>query len=146
MSKPLTTLLGGKNITITLDRDPSAPDQPPRSESILVRQIPLRDYPEGLRLYRDEISLVALLLGKPVEFVLGTEKSPGLSPESYEEVLRVGREVNEKHFFAFCRRHIEAAQHEAAQLEIARAEAVLQLPEEKQAAIRAQGMKALSGA
>lgn len=93
---------GGKEIEIWLEA--IAPGTTPTKGSIKVRQIPIREYEPGFKLIEDEISLVGFLVGKDRAFALG------LTPESYEAVLTVGREVNKIGFFTFCQRRSEQLQ------------------------------------
>lgn len=125
-----TTLFGGRKITISLEGDPATPNQ----VEVTVRQIPIRDYDAGFKSFTDEIELVALMVGKPREFVMT------LTPESYEEILAAGREVNERGFFAFCRRRIEAD----TQKEALNAAALAQLPEAARKTIIEQGAKMMA--
>lgn len=120
------TILGGNKITITLETG--------ATEEIIVRQIPIRDYGDGFKHFNDEVALVAFLAGKPKEFALT------LTPESYEEILSVGQEVNASGFFAFCRRRIEAN----SQQEAMNAAALAQLPEAARKTILEQGAKLMA--
>jgi hypothetical protein len=105
------TLHGGHKITITFDpAADAAPDAQLRTEDVLVRQVPVGEYNDGFKHYANEVALVAFLINKPLAFVTGDAKTktPGISGASYEEILAVGREVNDRFFFASCRRRIEA--------------------------------------
>lgn len=126
------TLLGLRLIKITLE--PLAPDQPLRELELNVRQIPIREYDSGLKHFSDEIALVAFMVGKPREFALE------LTPDSYEAILKIGREVNERGFFAFCRRRIEVIQTEQIQMSAALA----QMPEDVRQLILNEGAKAMA--
>jgi len=101
------TLNGGKKLTVTFE---PVGESAPVSSEIKVRQIPVRDYEAGFPLVNDEAALVAFLCGQPKPWALT------LSPESFEEVLNTGREVNEKGFFTFCQRRMERTQKEQAAL------------------------------
>lgn len=116
-------LLGGVKMTVTFETG--------ETTELLVRQIPVRDYDVGFKSYSDEVALVAFLVGKPREFAFT------ITPESYEEILTAGREVNEKGFFASCRRRMEA---EAAK-EIQVATALGSLPAETLKTLTEQGAK-----
>jgi len=86
----LTTLLGGQTRMATLE-DGS-------QEEIVIRQLPLRDYPKAFELLGDEIGLMAFICGKPrAQF----EK---IAPVCYEDVQAIAREVNEKGFFSYAAR------------------------------------------
>jgi hypothetical protein len=98
-------LFGGKNITINFEpvADPAAEGgyRAPAAEEIKVRQIPVCEYESGFPLVNDESALVGFLCAKnkPWAFTL--------TPESHEEVLKTGREVNAKGFFSSCQRRTE---------------------------------------
>lgn len=99
-----TTLLRGKLVLVTFDDEATLPLE------VRVRQIPVREYEAGFKLYTDEVALIAFLCAKPKEWALS------LSPESYEEVIAIGREVNARGFFSFCLRRSEQEKTEQAQL------------------------------
>jgi len=106
------TLHGGRNITVKFEpvADPAAEGgfRKPAEESIKVRQVRIAEFPAGFELVKtkDEVGLVAFLCARQKPWVLT------LQPESYEDILTAGREVNERGFFSFCRRRTE--QEEAA--------------------------------
>lgn len=82
---------------------------PPMLE-IKIRQIPVRDYEPGFPLVDDEPALVGFLCAKDKAWALS------LAPESYEDVLTIGREVNQKGFFSFCQRRMERAEKQNASM------------------------------
>ena len=128
------TLYGGRALTVTFEPATSAtPDAPLRTEEIRVRQIPIRDYDAGFKCFTDEVALVAFLAGQPREWAFT------LLPESYEEILALGREVNERGFFASCRRRMEADLNR----EIAISTAVSQMPEDVRRVVLEAGAKAM---
>lgn len=122
----MNTLLGTKTITAIFESGESG--------EVVIRQIPVRDYDAGFKCFTDEVALVALLVGKPREFALT------LSPDSYEEILSCGKELNERGFFGFCRRRIEAD----TQKEALNAAALAQLPEAARKNIIEQGAKMMA--
>lgn len=69
-----------------------------REENVIVRQIPLADYERGFALVNDEIALAGFLCGKDKNWALQ------LMPETFEQVITLGREVNAKGFFAYATR------------------------------------------
>lgn len=77
---------------------------------IKIRQIPVRDYDAGFHFVDDEPALVGFLCAKDKSWALG------LAPESFEEVLAKGREVNQKGFFSFCQRRMERAEKQNASM------------------------------
>ncbi len=138
----MNTLTGKKQITVTLEPVDGVAKEPFPVE---VRQIPIRDYDQGFQCFNDEIALVAFLVGMPRTWALA------LTPESYEEILAVGTEVNQRGFFAFCRRRIEAdlqmkmraAVHRETMRELEMAEAVLRMPTELRNEIMKAGAQAM---
>ncbi len=103
-----TTLFGGKNITVQFE--PAADGSPPAAAEIKVRQIPVREYENGVLLVDDEPALVGFLCGKDRAWALM------LIPEAFEEILVTGREVNAKGFFSFCRRRMERTREREADM------------------------------
>ena len=105
-----TTLFGGKLMTALFEPLPDGTPVP--AQEIKVRQIPVREYEIGFPLANDEAALVGFLVGKDKNFALT------LAPESFEELLATGREVNRRGFFSFCQRRMEQIQRrEAAEQE-----------------------------
>jgi len=102
-----TTLFGGKTITVHFEPLPDGTAVP--DEQIKVRQIPVRDYEIGFPFVDDEPALAGFLCGTGLR-----SWALNLTPESFEEVLTIGREVNAKGFFSFCQRRTERAAHEQA--------------------------------
>ena len=102
MNSKNTTLFGGKSLTVYFEQ-PAAPAEPILPEAIKVRQIPVREYETGLPLVDDEPALVGFLCRKDKAWALN------LAPESFEEILTIGREGNAKGFFSFCQRRTERA-------------------------------------
>ena len=103
-----TTLFGGKNIIAHFEPLPCGTAVP--DETVKVRQIPVREYESGFLLVNNEPALVGFLCGKPKAWALT------LSPDSFEELLAVGQEVNERGFFSFCQRRMEHAAQEQADM------------------------------
>ena len=113
-----TTLFGGKTITVHFEPLPDGPGfaeaSPPVPDAqIKVRQIPVREYETGLPFIDDEPALVGFLVAQ-TSGLCGKAWALTLTPESFEEVLTTGREVNEKGFFSFCQRRMERAAREQA--------------------------------
>jgi hypothetical protein len=100
------TLNGGKNITVNFE--PQADGSPAAAAEVKVRQIPVRDYERGFVLVSDEVALAGFLCGKDKAWALT------LAPESFEEVLATGREVNERGFFSHCQRLTERTEKQNA--------------------------------
>lgn len=99
-----TALFGGRTIDKVILED-GTPGEP-----ILVRQIPIRDYERGVKLVEDDVALVGFLMGKDAE------AAKALSPETFEEVLAVGQEVNAKGFFAFAQRRSDREKRQQAEM------------------------------
>ena len=97
-------------IMLTLSFETIADGTRPSPAAVKVRQIPVRDYETGFPLVDDEPSLVGFLCGQNKAWALT------LTPESFEEVLVTGREVNAKGFFTSCLRRMERIQKEQAAL------------------------------
>lgn len=93
----LTALAGGRTITVKFNDGRS-------SESVLVRQLPVRDYEAYLTLLNDEAGQVALLCNKPIEWV------ESLTMESFTEAIQIGDELNADFFAGWYRRRMERAQ------------------------------------
>ena len=127
MNSKNTTLFGGKSLTVYFEQ-PAAPAEPILPEAIKVRQIPVREYETGLPLVDDEPALVGFLCRKDKAWALN------LAPESFEEILTIGREGNAKGFFSFCQRRTERA---------AKAQAVARLPDERRLATLLAFIRAL---
>ena len=99
MDTKLTTLNGG--ITLTVIYEPRSEGAEPLSESVKVRQIPVREYDAGFACIADEPALVGFLAAKNRPWALT------LTPACYEEVLTTGRKVNARGFFTYCQRRTE---------------------------------------
>ena len=106
---PKTIALNG-GIMLTVSFEPLADGTVPAPDAIKIRQIPVRDYEAGFSRVDDEPSLVGFVCGKNKAWALT------LSPDSFEEALTTGREVNAKGFFTSCRRRMERIQKEQASL------------------------------
>lgn len=108
------TLFGGKIVRIKFEPVADALAEGgfrvPPEEDIKVRQIPVREYDAGFGYVDDEISLVSWLCAKPKAWAVM------LAPESFEEILATGREVNAKGFFSFCQRRTERLEKQNAAL------------------------------
>jgi len=104
----MITLNGGLKHTVNLE--PLADGTLPPAVEIKIRQIPVREYENGFPLVDDEPALVGFLCAKDKIWALG------LAPESFEEVLTKGREVNAKGFFSFCQRRMERAEKQNASM------------------------------
>jgi hypothetical protein len=102
-----TTLFGGKTITVHFESIFADGSTTPDAQ-VKVRQIPVREYETGFPFVDDEPALAGFLCGKDKPWAIN------LTPESFEEVLTIGREVNAKGFFSFCQRRTERAAREQA--------------------------------
>jgi len=78
------TLLGQKNITVT------AVDG--TTESVTIRSLPVKFFPELLGAFTDELKKASLYAGKPVGWV------ENLTPESHELVITEGDSLNADFF------------------------------------------------
>ena len=101
------TLNGGLDLRVLFEK-PSPEAAAPPPASIKMRQIPVREYESGFRFLEDEPALVGFLCGHDKAWALT------LSPESFEEVLALGQEVNERGFFTSARRRTERAEKQQA--------------------------------
>lgn len=145
-----TTLNAGRKINVTLEAAGDATE--PNVVEVTVRQIRICDYDQGLKCFLNEIELVAFLIGKDKSWVTGTATTPGITPESFENILAVGREVNERGFFASCRRRIEAEEQarmrmeafKETQRELEIIAGISKLPADLQARILTEGAKAMA--
>lgn len=106
-SEAAATFFGGMTFTVTHE-DGS-------TESVKVRQLPMRHYETAYQLIRDEIALTAFCCER------STDKGPliadkpwalTLQPESYEQLQDAARKVNEKGFFSYARRRNESERAE----------------------------------
>ena len=103
------TLNGGQ--TLTFNFNPETEGATPReSLNIKVRQVPVRDYEAGFVIVNDEPALVGFLCAKDKAWALTLE------PEVFEEILTVGRTVNQKGFFSFCQRRMERLEKQQADM------------------------------
>lgn len=127
-----TTLFGHQPIPVNFA--PNAEGITPPPGEVRVRQIPVREYREGFQHYHDEEALVAFLVGQPREFALS------LAPESYEEILAVGTEVNQRGFFASCQRRMAAEE----EIQTRAAGRIAGLPENQRKVILEAGANAMS--
>ena len=87
----METLKQGREIDVTIDETGI-------TEKVLVRQLPVKDYPKAIQATDNEMKLVAVICAKPQEWV------GSLTPESYEAVVVAMNEVNEKGFFSYASR------------------------------------------
>jgi len=107
------SLFGGKTITINFEPVADAAAEGgfrvPPAEEIKVRQIPVREYDAGVGLVNDEPALAGFLCQRlsPQPSTLNKSWALTLTPESFEEVLKTGRDVNAKGFFSACQRRTE---------------------------------------
>lgn len=90
------TLFGGRSVSV-IKADGT-------TETLTVRQLPLRDYEAAFKLSDDEQCLVALICGKDKSWLYGATPEAAITPESYEELLAAAQEVNAKGFFAYAER------------------------------------------
>lgn len=103
------TLNGGQ--TLKFNFAPETEGAAPRAPlEIKVRQVPVRDYETGFGQVNDEPALVGFLCGKDKAWALALE------PEVFEEILTVGRTVNQKGFFSFCQRRMERLEKQQADM------------------------------
>jgi len=77
---------------------------------IKVRQLPTGEWDKAIGLFTNERALVALICGQPPEWI------NTVAPESYGELYKVAREVNELGFFDFASRQLKAGQEEIERL------------------------------
>ena len=70
------------------------------TETVKVRQLPIRLLPQYLAAIDDEPKLVELLCDKPAGW------SDNLRLESHEAILAAGEELNSESFFAWLRRRV----------------------------------------
>lgn len=102
MNEKMTTLMGGRRVQIQFADG--------RTEEILVRQLPVRDYDTAFVVLEDEMALTSLICGRKLDktWIAGTREDggDGLLPESYELLQAAAREVNAKGFFAFAARRL----------------------------------------
>ena len=104
-------------------------------QQIKVRQVPVREYDAGFACVDDEPALVGFLCGQKKEWALT------LAPESFEEILITGREVNAKGFFSFCQRRMERNQERAAREQADMIGLMATLPAEKLKELTARGLE-----
>ena len=103
------TLNGGQ--TLTFNFAPETEGATPREPLVIkVRQVPVRDYEAGFVVVNDEVALVGFLCAKDKPWALTLE------PEVFEEILNVGRTVNQKGFFSFCQRRMERLEKQQADM------------------------------
>lgn len=126
-----TALAGGRQVNILRE---VRPDEPAVPETVKVRQIPVRDYDAGFVLADDEAALAGFLCGKDRPWALT------LTPESFEEVLETGREVNQRGFFSCYQRRSDRARKQETEA-MAR---IAALPFETQKLILENGQKLAS--
>lgn len=117
------TLMGGRDLTVA-HADGS-------TETVHVRQLPLRDYERAWALLEDEIAWTAYCVAGP-DGPAGPPRTrawaESLTPASYEALYAAAREVNAQGFFAWSGRRqarLEAQQARALEL-------LAQLPPEAQ--------------
>jgi len=138
MDPKLVDVHGGKLITVNFEPVADAAAEggfrTPSPESVKVRQIPVREYDAGFALLQDEPALVGFLCARPKQWVLT------LTPDSYEEALVTGREVNARRFFTFCQRRTEQIEKQDA----AMIGAMVSLPEDKLRMALELGRKSMS--
>ena len=92
---PLATVLGGIHLQARF-RDG-------KTETVLVRELPVRELPSYARALDDEAKSVELLLGKPEGW------ADWLTNESFLEILTKADELNVPFLAAFLKRKIERA-------------------------------------
>ncbi len=93
---PLETILGQRNVSVKFTDK--------RTDTFIVHQFLIPDYPAALKLFADEIGLVALACRKP------RAEIEALTPESYEELQAAVQEVNAKGFFVYAARQQKLGQ------------------------------------
>jgi hypothetical protein len=102
MHNKIETLTGFLMRTVT--REDGSP------EEIKIRQIRLYDYAAAMKVYADEVALVALACGKTKKEI------EALTPESYEELQGAMTQLNAKGFFAYAARQEKKSQEMLAAL------------------------------
>ena len=127
-------LFGGKNIVLHFE--PLADGTPVAEENVKVRQVPVREYEAGFPLINDESALVGFLCSKNKPWALT------LTPDSHEEVLTTGREVNTKGFFSSCQRRTELEARREAKAQADMIGAMATLPPETVKLVMEKGMAA----
>jgi hypothetical protein len=88
----MDTLMKGREVEILLADG--------TSDKVTVRQLPLGEYREAMKISDDEMKIVALVCGKHADWI------NKLDPEGYEALRKVCWEVNEKGFFAYYDRQV----------------------------------------
>lgn len=73
---------------------------------IKVRQLPIEDWDKAIGVFTNERALVALICGQPPEWV------NKIAPDSYGELFKLAREVNERGFFDYAARQLKAGEDE----------------------------------
>ena len=84
MSDKQTTLLGGRDLGITLRNG--------KTETVKVRQIPVWEMQKYAAAIQNELAMAEIFTARPAEWC------KSLSDQSFEEIIMVGREIN-AHFF-----------------------------------------------
>ncbi len=92
MDSKTETLLGGRTMVAAFNDG--------TSETVQVRQLPIRLLPQYLAAIDDEPKLVELLCDKPSGW------SDNLRLDSHAAILAAGEEVNSESFFAWLRRRV----------------------------------------
>ena len=100
----LQTIFGGREIEIRLADG--------TTDKVKVRQLPIRLLGQYADLHTDEPALVELLVGKPDGF------ADNLAIESYEEIIAVGKELNDGPFERWVNRQAAAVKNTLRTLEI----------------------------
>lgn len=93
MPDPMTTLIGGTEITVT-KIDGSV-------EVVKVIQVPIKLFPKYAEALEDEPKLVALITGKDQAWV------DSLTHESFEAVISTGEALNKDFFGRWLQRRLE---------------------------------------
>jgi hypothetical protein len=123
-SQKSDTFFGGRSFSVTYEDG--------ATEEIKIRQLKLAEYIPALPLLEDEIALAAFCcqrwtgsagtspLGPPCKKDWLTGAAPdyanAVRPESYEELQKQVREVNEKGFFSFAARRQESERRQKEEL------------------------------
>jgi hypothetical protein len=90
------TLVGGMELRVEM-LDGS-------SETVRVRQVPVKLYPEMAKALTDELKMAELLCDKPAAWV------ENLTPESHEQIITEGERINARYFFSWIERSKKNAQ------------------------------------
>lgn len=94
----METVKGGRKVTVTME-DGS-------QQEVLVSKLKIAKWEEAFKKFDSEMELTALICGRTVPWIHGTppDHANALTEESYTELVKVSKEVNENGFFPFAQR------------------------------------------